>query len=75
MSVPIKCECPKCHADRTMLDACFGVPGYIHPSAQKDAGGASINVNCGVPVHLILCPRCHYLEMYHDVGPCKLAQP
>ena len=72
MTVPIKCECPKCHADRTMLDTTFGVPGYREPDSQQP-GGASINSNCAVPVRLILCPRCHYIEMYHDVGldkPC-----
>lgn len=73
MSVPIKCECPKCHADRTVLQTCFGVPGYLDPAAQKEAG-AAINLKNAVPVHLILCPRCHFVEMYHDVGPCKLDQ-
>lgn len=71
MTVQIKCECPKCHADRTMLETSFGVPGYIPPQSQQ-AGGESINTTCGLPVRLILCPRCHYLEMYHDVGLGKL---
>ncbi len=61
MSVGVKIECPKCHADRTMLDTSFGVPGYVEPSA-------SVNTNCAVPVRLVMCPRCHYLELYHDVG-------
>ena len=64
MSVPIKIECPKCHADRTMLDTCFAVPGYSE---------GAINTGCGMQVRLVLCPRCHLLEMYHDVGlekPC-----
>jgi len=71
MSVPIKCECPRCHGDRTMLDTSFGLPGYIEPQDQK-AGGESINLTCAMPVRLILCPRCHYLELYHDVGLGKL---
>ena len=69
MVVPIKCECPKCHADRTMLETSFGVPGYLKP--QKE-GGECINPACAVPVRLVLCPRCHLLEMYHDVGLGKL---
>ena len=67
MSVGVKIECPKCHADRTMLDTSFGVPGYVEPRSQKDIG-ASVNTNCAVPVRLVMCPRCHYLELYHDVG-------
>ncbi len=70
MTVPIKCECPKCHADRTMLDASFAVPGHRDPGAQP--AGETINPACAVPVRLVLCPRCHYLEMYHDVGLGKL---
>ncbi len=69
MTVPIKIECPKCHADRTLLDTCFGLPGYL---AQNDTG-ASVNVSCAVPVRLMMCPRCHYVELYHDVGGCELA--
>lgn len=65
MSVPIKIECPKCHADRTMLDTCFGLPGYVEPRLQKEKG-ASINLHCAVPIRLVLCPRCHLLEMYHE---------
>ena len=67
MAVCIKIECPKCHADRTMLDTSFGVPGRADPQLQK-ATGTSINANCALPVRLVMCPRCHYLEMYHDVG-------
>jgi len=71
MTVTIKCECPKCHADRTMLETSFGVPGYIAPQVQP-SGGECINTTAALPVKLILCPRCHYLEMYHDVGMGKL---
>jgi len=67
MAVDIRMECPKCHADRTILDTSFGLPGYIEPCRQPDSG-ESINPKCAVPVRLILCPRCHYVEMYHDVG-------
>ena len=67
MTVPIKTECPKCHADRTMLDTCFGLPGHTHAHHQKETGDC-INTKCAIPVRLVLCPRCHYLEMYHDVG-------
>jgi hypothetical protein len=67
MTVRIKRECPKCHADRTMLDACFGLPGHADPELKKSTG-ASINANCAFPVRLVMCMRCHFLEMYHDVG-------
>ncbi len=60
-------ECPKCHADRTLLDTTFGLPGYIDPRLNKDSG-ENINLTSALPVRLILCPRCHYLELYHDVG-------
>ncbi len=71
MTVPIKCECPKCHADRTMLDTKFGLPGCAEPSLHEH-GAEAINPSAALPVRLILCPRCHYLEMYHDVGLEKL---
>ncbi len=64
MSVPIKIECPKCHADRTMLDNCFALTGFSE---------GKLNPDCALPVRLVVCPRCHLLEMYHDVGlekPC-----
>jgi len=35
-------ERPKCHADRTLLDTTFGLPGYIDPHSDKD-GSDSIN--------------------------------
>ncbi len=71
MSVPIKCECPKCHADRTMLDTSFGLPGNIAPEAQPPEGEA-VNLTCAMKVRLVLCPRCHLIELYHDVGSPKL---
>jgi hypothetical protein len=54
-----------------MLDTGFGVPTYIAPGEQKQ--GPAINVNCAFPVRIILCPRCHLVELYHDVNlppPC-----
>lgn len=86
MTVRPKIECPKCHADRTLLDTSFGVPGYLDPpppnaeaaepgADAREAHGADsavvINTGCAVRVRLLLCPRCHYLEMYHDVGLSK----
>lgn len=71
MTVGIHRECPKCHGDRTMLESCFGLPGYIDPS-QKDEKGDTVKLTCAIPVRLILCPRCHLVELYHDVGGCKL---
>jgi hypothetical protein len=71
MAVGIKIECPKCHADRTMLDTTFGLLGHVSLELQKDTG-SGINPNCALPVRLVMCPRCHYLEMYHDVGLSEL---
>jgi len=67
MSIGIKIECPKCHADRTMMETTFGLPACVHPNHRKK-GDPSINDHCAVPVRLVMCPRCHYLELYHDVG-------
>ncbi len=72
MGVPIKVECPKCHADRTMLDTSFGVPA-VAASPDANPAAPAINPNCAFPIRLILCPRCHYLELYHDVGLDKLS--
>lgn len=55
-------QCPKCYTDRTMLDTSFSLPGYI-----KNDSGECVNVTSALPVRVIFCPRCHYLEMYHDV--------
>lgn len=71
MSMGMKIECPKCHNDRTMLENTFGLPGYIEPQLQP-AGGQSINTTCAIPLRMVLCPRCHYVELYHDVGLGKL---
>jgi hypothetical protein len=49
MSVPIKIECPKCHADRTMLDTSFAVPGCAEPDAPHDHR-AGLNPNSALPV-------------------------
>lgn len=66
MSVGIKTECPKCHCDRTMLDTCFCLPAHAQPGVQKETG-VSIDPSCALPVRLVMCPHCHYLEMYHNV--------
>ena len=60
-------QCPKCYTDRTLLDTSFALPGYIDPSGKKDIDDC-VNVTSALPVRLLLCPRCHYLELYHDVG-------
>ncbi len=62
----ISIECPKCYTDRTWLDTSFGLPGYIDP--HKKDSGECINVTSALPVRVLLCPSCHYLELYHDVG-------
>ena len=62
-------QCPKCYTDRTVLDTSFGLPGYIDPSCKKDQDSPDcINPTSALPVRVLLCPRCHYLELYHDVG-------
>jgi hypothetical protein len=60
-------QCPKCYTDRTLLDTSFALPGHIDPQPQKDSA-ACVNLTSALPVCLVLCPRCHFLEMYHDVG-------
>ena len=45
-----------------MLDTTFSLPGHIN----KDTGEC-VNVTSALPVRVLFCPRCHYLEMYHDV--------
>jgi len=72
MPVGFKRECPKCHVDRTLLDTTFALPGHIDPRLNQD-GGESINTQSALPVRLVLCPCCHYLELYHDVGLGDLA--
>ena len=59
-------QCPKCHTDRTLLDTSFALPGHIGPPSKKDSDEC-VNVTSALPVRVVLCPRCHYLELYHDV--------
>jgi len=65
MAVGPKIECPKCHADRTMLETTFGLPEY---TGAPTKAAASDSTSCALPLRLVLCVRCHYLELYHDVG-------
>jgi hypothetical protein len=55
-----------------MLETSFGLPGYRGPGASPN-GGDNTGMSCAVPVRLIVCVRCHYLELYHDVGLGKLS--
>jgi hypothetical protein len=71
MSLGFTIECPKCHADRTLLEPAFGLPGYVAPRVAK--GAHSTTPAGALPVRVVLCVRCHYLEMYHDVGLGKLS--
>jgi len=66
MSKPIKRECPHCYTSRTMLDASFALPGLKHTPTQKPED--CLNEECVLPVHILLCPSCHLIELYHDVG-------
>ncbi len=70
MSLGFNVECPKCHGDRTLLETSFGLNGYVNPRETDTT--KTENANCALPVRLIVCVRCHYLEMYHDVGLGKL---
>ncbi len=67
MSKPIKRDCPRCYTARTMLDTTFALPGNkpTHPNAKDED---CINAKCVLPVKILMCPSCHYLELYHDVG-------
>ena len=67
MAVGPKTECPKCHADRTMLETKFGLSEYRETSPNGETAPGP-PIGCGMPVRVILCVRCHYLELYHDVG-------
>jgi len=69
MSLRIKHECPKCYTDRTMLDTSFALPGYTGTLSSK--GVDCINSKCVLPIKLLLCPRCHLIEIYHDVGQAE----
>ncbi len=60
-------ECPKCHADRTLLATTFGLPAY-KPSEPETDCKENINPGCVLPIRVILCPRCHLLEIYHDIS-------
>ena len=71
MSLGFNVECPKCHGDRTLLETTFGLNGYADPRHNKDNEEVP-SPNCALPVRLIVCVRCHFLEMYHDVGLGKL---
>ena len=66
MSPLYKHECPKCYTERTMLDTSFALPGYKGTLSSKETD--CINSKCVLPVKLLLCPRCHLIEFYHDVG-------
>jgi hypothetical protein len=62
----IDTQCPKCYTDRTLLDTSFALPGHIDPQSKDST--ECVNLTSALPVRLVFCPRCHYLEMYHDVG-------
>jgi len=72
MSMGFTIQCPKCHADRTLLEPSFGLPGYVDPRSAK-SGAANTTTQGALPIRIVLCVRCHYLEMYHDVGLGKLS--
>lgn len=60
-------QCPKCYTDRTLLDTTFAIPGHLDPQAKPDTGEC-VNRTSALPVRLVFCPCCHFIEMYHDVG-------
>ena len=67
MSQGFKQECPKCYTNRTMLDTSFAIPGYKNPDTKEEIADC-VNSKCVLPIRVVLCPRCHFVEMYHDVG-------
>jgi hypothetical protein len=67
MPPEIKRECPRCYSERTVLDTSFALPGYHDPHCH-DKDEHVLNEKCVLPVRVLLCPRCHFLELYHDVG-------
>jgi predicted nucleic-acid-binding Zn-ribbon protein len=72
MSLGFTIECPKCHADRTLLEPSFALPGYVD-SRQAKTSAETTTMAGAMPVRIVLCVRCHYLELYHDVGLGKLS--
>ena len=71
MSLGFNVECPKCHGDRTLLETTFGLSGYVDPRLAKDDGESTTPAGA-LAVRVVLCVRCHYLELYHDVGLGRL---
>jgi len=67
MSQCFKQECPKCYTNRTMLDTSLALPGYQDGRLSQHSGDC-INSMCVLPIRVVLCPRCHFVELYHDVG-------
>ncbi len=61
----IDTQCPKCYTDRTLLDTSFALPGHLDPRSKDST--ECVSLTSALPVRLVFCPRCHYLEMYHDV--------
>lgn len=61
-----KRECPRCYTNRTMLDTKFALPGYL--ADCNEVHTKVINEQCVLPVRVVLCPRCHLIELHHDVG-------
>ena len=72
MSLGFNVECPKCRGDRTLLETSFGLNGYVDPRCKRDIDETD-GANCALPVRIVVCVRCHYLEMYHDIGLGKLS--
>ncbi len=60
----------------TPIEPCWkpasAFPAIAAPELRQTAATAT-GMSCAVPVRLIVCVRCHYLELYHDVGLGKLS--
>lgn len=58
--------CPKCSKERGIESVTLALPGYLDPRFRKDSG-EKISVKQALPVRIVLCPHCNYIELYRDV--------
>jgi len=58
--------CPKC-ADAPVTKAA-PVVGMIPAKQGAELSPKVINDACGFPVRAYECPKCHLVELYHEIG-------
>ena len=63
----IEKRCPKCGAERELQSVILALPGYIDPKYKRPTGD-SISLKDVLPVRVVLCPGCQYIELYRDTA-------